>query len=220
MSDNFYIGSCRYQYLFNKYFPPRLHTTKEIINFLNNYKNIDLYVQDILYIYGDSIHCSVINETQQFLNNPHILFNNNKFFLEISSKKYFRNINNNQIYNYFVVNIMNRNKEDLELIIQDENEINEDIKIINELIINNFNCKQIYIISHINLPLKESNTFISTRNELVVILNKVCKNYNIKFIDIGKKILKLDYKIYMEDVSSDSIHYNNNFYSNIIKKYL
>ena len=38
---NFYLGSCRYMYAFGwKYFPARLHTTKEMIYFLENNTNI------------------------------------------------------------------------------------------------------------------------------------------------------------------------------------
>lgn len=48
--NTFYIGSCRYMHLFPKHFPARLHTTKEIINFLNNYNKIDLKMVDANYI--------------------------------------------------------------------------------------------------------------------------------------------------------------------------
>ena len=54
--NTFYIGSCRYMQLFPKHFPARLHTTKEIINFLNNYNKIDLKMVDANYIFGDLVH--------------------------------------------------------------------------------------------------------------------------------------------------------------------
>lgn len=54
--STFYIGSCRYMSLFPKHFPARLHTTKEIIQFLHNYNNIDLDTKDVKFIFGDLNH--------------------------------------------------------------------------------------------------------------------------------------------------------------------
>ena len=43
-----YIGSCRYMYTYKwKYFPGRLHTTREILFFLNNIDNIQNIILNI-----------------------------------------------------------------------------------------------------------------------------------------------------------------------------
>ena len=43
----FYIGSCRYMYSYEwKYFSARLHTTKEIIFFLENINNIQKIIDN------------------------------------------------------------------------------------------------------------------------------------------------------------------------------
>jgi hypothetical protein len=36
MNTAFYMGSCRYMYSFKYKFTPRMHTTREIINFLHH----------------------------------------------------------------------------------------------------------------------------------------------------------------------------------------
>ncbi len=53
-NNKFYVGSCRYQRFFNNIFPPRLHTTKEVIQFLNNYDNIDIDNKYANFMYGSA----------------------------------------------------------------------------------------------------------------------------------------------------------------------
>ena len=96
----FYIGSCRYMSLFPKHFPARLHTTKEIINFLNNYNRIDLNMVDANYIYGDLLHPDVKKDSITYCNNMNHIFDSiSTVFLEITSRKYI--LNNGIVYNNF-----------------------------------------------------------------------------------------------------------------------
>ena len=93
MSSSLYVGSCRHMYNYNwLYFPPRLHSTKEIIFFLENINNLSEVVnkyppQLLNCIFGDYHHHGVHSSAHQFINRrPHIS-NVNKLIIEICSKK-------------------------------------------------------------------------------------------------------------------------------------
>ena len=100
-----YIGSCRYMYGYNwHYFPARLHTTKELIHFLENIDNIKNVIDNnpnglTNFIFGDIYHPQVINDSTNFIN-KNINKNINKIIMEISSRKvmYYNDIPLNYFY--------------------------------------------------------------------------------------------------------------------------
>ena len=69
-----YLGSCRYMYGYDwDYFPGRLHTTREIIFFLENMTNIKNVINNnppelANCIFGDIYHPGVINDANKFMN--------------------------------------------------------------------------------------------------------------------------------------------------------
>jgi hypothetical protein len=87
-----YIGSCRYMYGYDwDYFPARLHTTREIIHFLENINNVRNVIDNnpsVLsnFIFGHIYHPGVIIDSNKFMN-KNINKNINKIIMEISSRK-------------------------------------------------------------------------------------------------------------------------------------
>ena len=69
-----YVGSCRYMYSYKwRYFPARLHTTREILFFLNNINNIQNIINkypselsDI--IFGDICNPVLLKQTNHYIN--------------------------------------------------------------------------------------------------------------------------------------------------------
>lgn len=200
--NTFYIGSCRYMQLFPKHFPARLHTTKEIINFLNNYNKIDLKMVDANYIFGDLVHPICKNDSITYCNNmDHIFDSVTTIFLEISSRKYI--LNNGVVYNNYYFNFYNSNNDKKISIISDE-ELFSDLLHIKYLLKNKFGIESIVVIPHINLML-ENGEKIAGRNNLMSSLKKICKILNIEFLDINKAFPEGSY---FKDIAPDSKHYS------------
>lgn len=195
----FYIGSCRYMHLFPKHFPARLHTTKEIINFLNNYNKIDLNMVDANYIYGDLLHPNVKKDSITYCDNMNHIFNSvTTIFLEITSRKYI--INNGVVYNNYYYNSNN----DKQIKIIEDGELYSDLLHIKFLLKNLFGIESIVVIPHINLLL-ENGKKIAARDDLKSSLEKICKLLNINFLDINNAFPEGSY---FKDIAPDSKHYS------------
>jgi len=219
-----YIGSCRYMYGYDwDYFPARLHTTREIIYFLENITNINNIINNnpselTNYIFGGIYHPDVINDSIKFIN-KNINKNISKIIMEISSRKimYYNDIP----LNYFYVQEYKPNYNLVEKILTDE-EIEYDLKYIIKLCKNIFNeTIEIHIIPHLNLKTKLTLNYIHDRNNFVNLLDYLCNKYNIKIHNIGKYIENNNkYNInndndndnsFLEDYMSDSTHYSKNY---------
>ncbi len=215
----FYIGSCRYMSLFPKHFPARLHTTKEIINFLNNYNKIDLNMNDANYIYGDLLHPIVKKDSIAYCNNMNHIFDSvTSIFLEITSRKYI--LNNGVVYNNFYYN---KNNDKTINIIEDD-ELFSDLLHIKYLLKNMFGIDKIVVIPHINLLLDNGEKIVA-RDNLKSSLEKICKILEIEFLDINKAFPEGSY---FKDFAPDSKHYSekgnsivfphiNNYLNRVIK---
>lgn len=215
----FYIGSCRYMNLFPKHFPARLHTTKEIITFLNNYNKIDLKMNDVNYIYGDLLHPIVKEDSIVYCNNMNHIFDSvTTVFLEITSRKYI--INNGIVYNNFYYN----KKNDKPIHTIDDTELFSDLLHIKYLLKNLFGIESIVIIPHIDLLLDNGEKIVA-RDNLKSSLEKICKILKIDFLDINKAFPEGSY---FNDIAPDCLHYSkkgnsiifpyiNNYLNNYIK---
>ena len=209
----FYIGSCRYMYDYGwNFFPARLHTTREIIYFLENITNINNIINNnpkelINFIFGDIYHPGVINHSNEFLNKK-IDTNINKIIMEISSRKvmYYNDIPLNYFYSSRYAKLHNKYKL-VEKKLSDE-EVEYDINHIIKLckIIFNENI-EIHIIPHLNLKTKTTLQYIHDRNNLVNLLEYLCNKYNIKIHNVGKYIEKHNNDSFIEDYMPDSTHY-------------
>ena len=195
----FYIGSCRYMSLFPKHFPARLHTTKEIINFLNNYNKIDLNMVDANYIYGDLLHPLVKQDSIAYYNNMNHIFDSvTTIFLEITSRKYI--LNNGVVYNNFYYN----KKNDKTINKINDEELFSDLLHIKYLLKNMFGIESIVVIPHINLLL-DNGEKIMARDNLHSSLEKICETLKIEFLDINKAFPQGSY---FKDIAPDSKHYS------------
>jgi hypothetical protein len=221
-----YLGSCRYMYDYDwDYFPGRLHTTREIIFFLENMTNIKNIINNnppelANCIFGDIYHPGVINDANKFMN-KNMNTNINKIIMEISSKKvmYYNDIP----LNYFYTNIRNIHyigkKYNLVEKILTDKEVEHDLNHIIKLCKTRFNENiQLHIIPHLNLKTKAKLDYICDRNNFVNLLECLCSKYNIKIHNIGKYIEDNNSSCFLEDYMPDSTHYSN--YYDKIKAFL
>jgi hypothetical protein len=193
------------------FFPGRLHTTREIIFFLENINNIEKISIDnpdnlTNLIFGDIYHPGVINDFKKFINKP-INKNINKIILEISSRKvmYHNDIPLNHFYSF-------RNKQYNVVKILSDEEIELDLYYITKLCKTTFNENiEIHIIPHLNLKTKKNNDYIFERNNFVNLLEHLCNKYNIKIHNLGKYIEKINNESFLEDYMSDSTHYSKDY---------
>jgi hypothetical protein len=195
------------------YFPGRLHTTREIIFFLENIKNIKTVInshpEDLTNaIFGDIYHPGVISDSNKFMN-KNINKNINKIIMEISSKKliYYNDIP----LNYYCTHQrrINTKYNLVEKILTDE-EIEYDLTYIVKLCKTIFNENiQVHIIPHLNLKTLSTRDYIPERNNLVKLLVFLCNKYNIKIHNIGKYIENNNNSCFIEDYMADSTHYSN-----------
>ena len=200
-NNTFYIGSCRYMGLFPKHFPARLHTTKEIINFLNNYNKIDLNMVDVNYIYGDLLHPSVKQDSIIYCNNmDHIFDSVTTVFLEITSRKYI--LEDGAVYNNFYYNSA-KNKS---INIIDDDELFSDLLHIKYMLKNLFDVNNICVIPHINLLLDNGEKIVG-RDNLKSSLERICEKLNIYFLDINCAFPEGSY---FKDIAPDALHYSQN----------
>jgi hypothetical protein len=202
-----------------EYFPARLHTTREIIFFLENINNIENIVTNnelANFIFGDIYQSTVIDDSRKFMKrNKELNKNINKIIMEISSRKvmYYNDIPLNYYYSY-------KNKEKYNLVekILTDNEVEFDIIYIIKLCKIVFNeSVQINIIPHLNLKTKTTLYYIYERNNFVNLLECLCNKYNIKLHNVGKYI-ENNSEGFLEDYMSDSTHYSKGY--DKVKKYL
>lgn len=207
-----YIGSCRYMYSHKwSYFPARLHSTKEIIFFLEHIDNIQNIIHTIPSdlinkIFGDILHPDVINDTKHFV--QHFDKNKSKLILEICSRKvfYFGNIPLNHYYTD--IRLIHKYKL-VEHTISDS-EIESDIDDIMHLSKKIFNERiEIHIIPHLNLRTTKTNDYIPARNELVTLLEYLGEKKTISIHNIGKYLENnMNDDVFLEEYMKDSTHYS------------
>lgn len=199
--STFYIGSCRYMSLFPKHFPARLHTTKEIIQFLHNYNNVSLEEKDVKFIYGDLNNPIVIRDSMRYIHAMKKIFNDVKvLFLEITSRKYI--LREGKIYNNFYYNKYNDKYNDKYNTVQDD-ELYSDLSYIKHLVKNLFGITSIVVIPHIDIFLDDGNK-IEARSKLRYSLKKICENLGLFFLDINCAFSDKKFS----EVAPDYLHYS------------
>ncbi len=214
-----YIGSCRYMYGYKwAYFPARLHSTKEIIYFLENISNMKQIInnnpKDLLNcIFGDMYSSDLEKLADKFINKK-INKTTKNVILEISTRKvrYYNNIPLNYYYT------TKYKFSDLPTKILTDDEIEKDLIYIVKLCKMIFNENtEVHIIPHLNLKTKTGN-YIYERNELVLTLERLSLKLNINFHNIGKHIESIDNSAIIESYMDDSRHYSNGY--EIVKQFL
>lgn len=223
-----YIGSCRYMHGYPwDYFPGKLHTTREIIYFLENINNtkkvIDNNPRDLTnFIFGDIYHTNTLKKAKEFENNISTCFVNKKIdknlkkiIMEISSRKVrmYNDIPLNHHYSRL------NTKYILSEIKLTDQEIENDIIYITKLCKSVFNENiEIHIIPHFNLKTMATNDYIVERNNLVNLLQQLCYKYKINFHNLGKYIENNNINPLLDVYMSDSAHYSKDY--NKIKLFL
>ena len=210
-----YIGSCRYMYGYTwDYFPARLHTTREIIYFLENINNIKNVIENnpselTNCIFGDIYHDYVINDSIKFMNKK-LNKNISNIIMEISTQKimYYNDIP----LNYHYIHHYKQYKYNLVKKILTAEEIEYDLNYIIKLCKSIFNENiKLHVIPHLNLKTKSKLDYIDERNSLVNLLEYLCNKYNIKIHNIGKYIENNNKDCFIEDYMMDSTHYSKDY---------
>ena len=213
----FYTGSCRYTRLFKNFFPGRLHTTREVLFFLENYDNMQLYEDaNLNFIFGGSVDndgekyrlSNFINGIKTYNG---IAFSSidesiekssiDTFIMEISSRKLF--YDNDKPMSEAYVRLKNKNTSNLILKKLTENEIDGDISTIQQILKTRFNIHKLAIVSHFNIN-EPNNIIYKKRQKLIDELTRVCEKHNITFINpvnaLNKyNIVETDIKQFLEN---------------------
>lgn len=199
-----YFGSCRYMNLFSNHYPGRLHTTKEIIQFLTNKPSREVMLKndDANFQYGD-INNEIVSKIYAKCN---ITYDVKNLVLEISTNKYY--VFKNMIYNKFYYDAVHKGHLHLPLI-QSHEDIIEDLKIIKSFFNND---TKIFIITHYDGYV--NNQFIGSRHSLVQFL--VSLNIeNVKIINVTNSFGKI-YNL-LKITYNDKIHYKYEYEQKIFK---
>lgn len=210
IENTFYIGSCRYESTFRYGFPPRLHSTTEIIHFLENYHSLDFSDPKSYFIYGGCNHPGIVKESQDFLTTKTLHFCQ-QLCIEICTRKVAYDIDTGLPMNAFYLTSEFYRQYcpihiNYEIKIQTDEEIKNDISKIIEILRTKFNIFKIYILTPVNLKLKTTNTYIVERSSLSLLLKSI---YPLT-IDIGLILESIFPDAYLEDVLPDNIHYEQN----------
>jgi len=195
MDKSFYVGSCRYMYSFKHFFPPRLHSTKEVINYLlKNLTNSIIYDNNE---FGDICHPAIAKDVKQyFVSNR--LKGSDYFVMELSTKKVAYKKDCAIPYSAYYT----RWNSEYTIKMLTEAEIRADIQEIKRILKEHYGINTLVIIPHINLPLKSTGKLLSERDELYRV---VLELEDVHIIDITKNCLE---GCYLEDVLPDGTHYS------------
>lgn len=194
------------------YFPGRLHSTREIVFFLENITTIKEIIsnnpEDLTnFIFGDIYHPDINEASKKWLNTD-INRNINKIVIEISSRKvrYYNDIPLNYFYSQTNINT----QYNLVSKILTDEEIDYDLAYIAKLCRRVFNENiEVHIIPHLNLRIRSTNEYIFERSTLVNLLEQVCNKYNIQIHNVGKYIEEYNGSdSFIEEYMEDSTHYN------------
>ena len=220
-----FIGSCRYEHVFENAYPGRLHSVKEIIYFLENIDNLNNYLSYQTYsnpVLKTFMNLTLGNVFNSYLKNKTFLFPNNleKFlkseflYIEISSLKYastnsgiianssFLKNNAKEMENDYTFNDIF--KENLFVLKKDNYDvIHKDIMKMLEILKSRTQIKKIFLIPHVNLLSKKTKNKINSREEINLIIDNLTKNFKIfEKIDIWESE-ELN-KFYQEDILDDN----------------
>jgi len=209
-----YIGSCRYMHGYDwGYFPARLHSTREIIFFLEHITKIEEVIKahpsDLTrFIFGDIYDLRVKPHTMRFLAKK-LDREIDAVILEISTRKvmYYKNT---PLNHYYATLSPNRDYTFVSKILTDE-EIEYDVKRIIELCKSVFNERiRIHIIPHLNLKTRLTNDYIPDRAAFVNLLEQLSTKYPFKLHNIGRYLENSNSDIFLEDYMPDGRHYAKN----------
>jgi hypothetical protein len=190
--------------IFKIFFNGRLHTTREVLFFLNNYNDLTLYNDvNISLIYG-GIHGNknekdrannFVRGVKKYGNFKFSSIDDNltqsditTFIMEISSKKIYYN-SNNQPYSDAYLKLYHKNTTNLNFKKLLKNDLEIDILNIKNILKNKFNIEKLIIITHFNIN-EKNNIIFEKRQLLIDELKQICCVNDITFIN-PVEILKI-----------------------------
>jgi len=205
-----------YDYGWN-YFPGRLHSTREIIYFLEHMKDIQSILEThppelTNTIFGDICHSGIRKDVLKWIKEPLDLAPIQKLILEVCSRTayYYGNIPLNHFYVLKNPQLIHTYK--LQLIELSHEEIEKDIAYIQSLAKTLFSpTVQVHIVPHLNLKTRTLKDYIPKRKLFVQSLQSICLKLQIPFHNIGAYIEEKDPSSYLEDYMADSTHYSNGY---------
>jgi hypothetical protein len=108
---------------------------------------------------------------------------------------------------------MLHNKYDLKYVYISDEEIENDLIYIRNLCKSIFNENtELHIIPHLNLKSKALLDYIDERNTFVILLEHLCKKYDVFLHNVGKYIESLNGDTcFIEDYMADSCHYSKDY---------
>lgn len=227
-----YTSSCRYMYggkLPLTCFPARLHTTTEVLYFLENIGRLSSnLLQEIPeelqnYVFGDIFDPIVKDLSQSFLEKEkEIVSHVTGLVMEVCSRKLYLYDGTIPINNFYI-NCHGGHlvkKYDLKLIHLSDDDLSNDLIKIKKLVSKRFPSwrqeSQIHILPHLSLKtINLQNSYIPERHSLKTILKHTSQTMGIEFHDIGELLeqyhfttLHQENDLFLEDVMKDSLHYD------------
>jgi len=218
------LGTCRLNNIYNHNNLNNLinytHSTKEVIQFIKFLKG----ELTIPIPYNKLCFRTAICENKfiDYKDTYNKLFvNTNIFIIEICSKKkyihnnfYLHHLCVDKRFSYYNKNIPIEILNDYTIEKQSDEEIENDILEIQKMLY----PKKIIIVSHYNS--KYNGEYINSRNNLINLLDSICKKYNITFINPTNVLSNYTQE---QVINSDLGHYNNlgiNEFTNYVNKFL
>lgn len=209
--STFFIGSHRYRECFPNHFPPILHSTREILNFLRKYSSGTLTFTNNVE-FGDALHPFLRSASLEFLKH-NSLATCDTLVLEISTRKVAYVVGSDTPLNaHYVQHYGNIPNYDIRYL--SDEEIQEDIRAIQALVKEHWGA-HVILIPPINLPYKETGMYIPERTRLynsIMALNNPVWNVS--------KFLEESYpKLYLEDILPDTYYFSPVFVS-VVNEFL
>lgn len=205
--STFLIGSNRYRDCFTNYFPPILHSTREILNFLHKYVENRLTFENNVE-FGDALHPLLRRESLEFLQN-NSLRDCDTVVLEISSRKVAYVVGSDTPLNVEYVQYYGSTDYDIKYLTDEE--IRKDIREIQE-VLKTLNVSRIVILTNINLRLRDTNHYVPERLKLY---KQLVSAKGFVVVDVSKFIEQTYKHIYLDDVLTNAVDYKQVVFSYI-----
>ena len=183
-----YLGSCRYEHVFEHAFPPRLHSIREINNFFQKINSLSTYLSESVsedeimkvyanLVFGDAFNPYIRKKTIEFVPKLENFLKSQFLFIEISSLEYAIS-RCGQIFNKYLLLNETRNISDkyfnfeifrdgfLKFEKDNIESFQKQLLKLKEYTRKFMNLKKIYLIPHSNLKLRSFDEKILKRIEI------------------------------------------------------
>ena len=190
------------------YFPGRLHSTREMLFFLEHRQHIQSVLEPIELantIWGDICHPGIRADVQKWIEKPYEP--TKALILEICSRNvyYYKDIPLNHYYVLKAPHLIA--KYGLRLVELSDKEIEQDLVKILEAA----KGLAVHIIPHLNLRSRALGTVIPKRDAFVQLLERLCATYKVPFWNIGAHIEQQEPGAYLEEYMADSVHWSRSY---------